>query len=110
MSTNTEEETINFILSTRNFIKNIAIPFLEREYSYTDYSNLLNSNPTDWSCPYHGNPQNRCHYGLIAAKLSNDPRYPELVTIYSEFMRTNNKGFYFPRFQKLLYDLDTYVC
>jgi hypothetical protein len=32
------------------------------------------------------------------------------VTIYSEIMRTNNKVFYFPRFQKLLYDLDTYVC
>jgi hypothetical protein len=103
---NTEKEIKDAIAKATKFIREKAIPFLEKEYSIQDYCELLNTNPGG-SCAYHGNRENRCHYGLIAAKFVADPRYEQWKGIYSEFLRSTNSGFYYPRFEKLLADLDS---
>ncbi len=89
------------------FTRETALPFLEREYTYQDYSDLLNADPTEPDCPYHGNRENRCHYGLIAAKLAGDPRYPELKEAYAHYLRTTNNGFHYPRFEAMVADLES---
>jgi hypothetical protein len=103
---NSEKEIARAIGNAKRFITDTAIPFLEREYSAQDFSELLNTNPVG-ICPYHGNAENRCHYGLIAAKLAADPAYEDLKAAYAEYMRSTNKGFYFPRFEKLVEDLES---
>jgi hypothetical protein len=103
----TAEEVAAAIEEVRRYVAGTALPFLEREYSYQDYSDLLNAAPTQWDCPYHGNPQNCCHYGLIAAKLAGDPRYERLRAVYAEYLRSTHDGFYYPRFEDLLKDLES---
>jgi hypothetical protein len=95
------ETAIDGILA---FIKCEALPFLAKDYSLSDYSSLLNSPPFNRS-RYHGNPQNRCHYGVIAAQLSGDPKLPDLIREYGTFLGENSRGFYLPRFQRCLADL-----
>lgn len=103
---NTERQIDRAVTKARRFITDTALPFLEKDYSLQDYCNLLNTNPTG-KCPYHANPENRCHYGLIAAKLADDPRNEELKATYGEYLRSTNKGFYYPRFEKLVADLES---
>ena len=103
---NTEKEIVQAVAGAKRFITNTAIPFLAKTYSDQDYCRLLNTNPRG-RCPYHGNRENRCHYGLIAAKVTNDPGYEKLKRIYAEFLRSTNKGFYYPRFEKLIADLES---
>ncbi|MYM89378.1 hypothetical protein GTP91_19650 [Rugamonas sp. FT82W] len=106
MRVDSEKDVDLFIAKANAFISETAIPFIEQPYSYPAYSDLLNSTPESAQCRYHANPQNRCHYGLIAAKLSNDPRYEDLKRTYLEFFRANNGGAYLPRFERLLADLE----
>jgi hypothetical protein len=103
---NSEEGICQAVAEAKRFIVGAALPFLEREYAYQDYCVLLNSDPRE-RCPYHGNRENRCHYGLIAAKFAGDARYEDLKNVYSEFLQTTNNGFYYPRFKKLIADLES---
>jgi len=103
---NSEQEIKNAITNGEHFVLETAIPFLEREFSYQNYCDLLNSDPAG-PCAYHRNAQNRCHYGLIAAKFASDPRYEELKRIYAAYLRSTNNGFYYPRFEKLVTDLES---
>ena len=105
-SLNTEEEIAHAVANAKAFIDERAIPFLEENYSINDYCSLLNTNPSG-KCPFHGNPENRCHYGLIAAKLAADPRYDELKATYTKFLMLTNNGFYYPRFQRLIADIES---
>jgi hypothetical protein len=89
----------------RRFVQDFVLPFLEKEYRISDYSRLLNTNPSE-PCPYHGNMENRCHYGLICAKLAGDPRYETAKEKYATFLRTTNNGFYHARFLSLVADLE----
>ncbi len=105
----------------RKFVDGTALPFLERAYSMADYSGMLNgmhkaSTVADWfrisigkptlRCPYHGNTENRFHYGLICAKLAGDLLYESLKETYAKYLRKTNKGFYYPRFERLIEDLE----
>jgi hypothetical protein len=103
---NTEDELNQFIIGIESFLKDHGLSFLEKEYSYQNYSDLLNSNPST-PCLFHGNREFRCHYGLITAKLAGDSRYDVLKEIYSEFLTKTNNGFYYPPFQKLISDLES---
>ena len=105
-SLNSEKEIAQAVANAKRFIADTAIPFLEREYSTQDYSALLNTNAAG-QCPYHGNPQNRCHYGLIAAKLATDADFEKLKAVYAEYLRSNNNDFYYPRFERLVADLES---
>ncbi len=91
---------------TRRFLSDVALPFLSREYTFHDYSQMLNTNPSD-RCLFHANSENRCHYGLICARLSGDPHYEDIKEAYSAFLHSTNNGFYYPRFMDLVADLET---
>lgn len=104
---NSSEEIAQAVAKSQRFIRDTAIPFLEQEYSERDYSRLLNTNPSG-ICPHQGNRVNRCHYGLIAAKLAADPAYEQLQVVYGEYLRSTNKGFNCPRFEKLVADLESF--
>jgi hypothetical protein len=103
---NTEEEIAEAIGNCRELVNSKCLPFLEQQYAYAKYSSLLNTNPTE-RCPYHGNSENRCHYGLIAAKLAGDSQYESLKASYLEYMHRSNSGFYLPRFQAFIADLES---
>ena len=49
---------------------------------------------------------NRFHYGLICAKLAGDPCYESVKAVYAKYLRKTNNGFYYPRFKKLIEDLE----
>jgi len=83
-----------------------ALPFLEATHTIADYSRMLNSDPTTIWCDYHGNIQNRFHYGLICAKLAGDPCYESVKAAYTKFLREMSDGFYYPRFKNLIEDLE----
>ena len=103
---NSEHEIEIALAGLRRFLVETALPFLEREYSYQDYCDLLNRDPEE-NCPHQMNPQNRCHYGLIAARLAGDPRYDELKQVYATRLRRVSGGFYYPPFEKLVADLES---
>lgn len=48
----------------------------------------------------------RCSTGIIVAKLVGNSRYSKLVEIYSETLRRESNGFYLPRFEELVADLE----
>lgn len=103
---NSEKAISEAVANARRFITETAIPFLEKEYSVRDYCTMLNTNPRG-ICPYHGNAENRCHYGLIAAKLAADPGYKGLKAAYADYLQATNNGFYYSRFEKLIADLES---
>jgi hypothetical protein len=91
----------------RQFIVATALPFLEKAYTIADYSQLLNSD-TSLFCPYHGNIENRYHYGLICAKLAGDPCYATVKEIYAQRLQQQYPDFryYKERFRNLIADLE----
>lgn len=52
-------------------------------------------------------PRQRCSAGVIVAKLLGRDDYEELVSIYRETLQQEAKGFYLPRFEALVQDLET---
>lgn len=87
------------------FLREVALPLLEREYSIQDYSRMLNTNPS-MRCAYHANPENRCHYGLICARMVDDLCYTTVKTAYSAYLQETSNGFYYPRFLDLVTDIE----
>jgi len=89
------------------YIREVALPFLEREYSLADFSTLLNV--TDGE----GKPIERIgmgvrfwQRGLAAARLAGDPRFDSLRRQYTEYLRTLSNGCYLPEFERCLKYMD----
>jgi hypothetical protein len=87
------------------YIESLAIPFLTQDFPNSRLSSLLNASPKLPSL-FHENRENRAHFGVIVAKLADDPKLHELVTAYTHFMAVTNNGFYLSRFERLLVDLN----
>lgn len=103
---NTDEELAAATKSASDFIRDSALPFLGIERSLSEYSEMLNESPGA-PCRYHANPENRCHYGLISSWLCNSPDYGTLKETYSKYLQSINNGFYYPRFEALVADLES---
>ena len=104
---NTAEEQQEAITELLRYLHEVALPFLEREYSLADYSALLNQTDAD------GNPVEQLgmgvHFwqrGLAAARLAGDPRFESLRRHYTERLRALSNGLYLPAFEKCLRYLD----
>ncbi|WDQ18421.1 hypothetical protein [Rhodopirellula sp. P2] len=87
------------------YIEGSAIPFLTQDFSNSRLSSLLNDAP-DLPCRYHANRETRAHFGVIVAQLAGYPKLHELVDVYTDLIAETNNGFYLPRFERLLVDLD----
>ena len=103
---NTTEEVAIAISELNAYVRDVALPFLQKKYSLQDFSMLLNTTNTDGRCPYFANSIWRCHRGLIAAKLAGDARFEALKREYSDYLRTVSNGLYFPEFQRCLKNID----
>lgn len=78
-----------------------AIPYYSNFSSLTDLDREINAFP-DKPCIHRVLPWLRCTTGIIAAKLAQRPDYNRLKEVYTDQMAKSNKGFYLPRFNKLL--------
>lgn len=88
-------------------LKEWAMPFLECEYSMQDYVRILNCPPGDDLAKIETPVNLRKHFGLIAARLANDPQYASLKKRYlAAIAGGSNAAFYLPRFQALVADLE----
>lgn len=106
---NTSAEVAAAIVGLQTYIRDVALPFLQKDYSAQDFASLLNTTDSDGRCPCHGNGIWRCHRGLAAAKFADDARYEELKRQYSDFLRTLSNGLYFPEFERCVRNLDGHV-
>jgi len=104
---NSVEEQEEAASRLRQYVRETALPFLEREYSLGDFSALLNV--TDVA----GKPIERIgmgvrfwQRGLAAARLANDPRFESLRRHYTQHLRALSNGCYLSEFQRCLKYLD----
>ena len=103
---NTSEDQATTIVGFQAYIRDVALPFLQKEYSFQDLSTMLNTTNPDGRCPFYNNAVKRCHRGLAAAKLAGDTRYEELKKQYSTFLRGLSNGFYFPEFEMCVKNIE----
>ncbi len=105
---NTAEDQAVTIAGFQAYIKEVALPFLQQEYSFQNFSTMLNTTAPDKFCPFN-NSIRRYHRGLAAAKLAGDTRYEELKKQYSIFLRALSNGFYFPEFEKCVKNIEEFA-
>lgn len=83
--------------------------FYEEWYSrFSQIENIdreLNDAPTR-ETPNRSMPWLRCSTGIIVAKLSARPDYDSLASVYIQIMQGFSNGFYWPRFEDLLRDIE----
>lgn len=80
------EGDIEAAIETLNkYYIDIAKPYFKKYSSLNALDDIMNNEPFSY-CPAHvgGMFYERCLKGLIVAKLVQNPRYAELVTIYNE--------------------------
>lgn len=71
----------------RNYFKDVAIPYYQKNGNLKRIDEILNDNPTKVSV--HANTQSfRCMKGLIVAKLIGRENFDELLFEYDKKMRT----------------------
>lgn len=80
---------------------NFALFYFKRFDVLAEIDRELNTKPLEYNSN-RGVPYFRCTTGLIVAKLVGRADYEYLVEVYTEIMRTSDKGFYLKRFQALV--------
>jgi len=107
---NTAEEQAAAITQLQTYVQEVALPFLEREYTLKDISALLNVTDPE-GLPIWGVAFGIHHWqrGLAAAKLAGDPRFENLRRHYTAHVRAWNNGLYFPAFEGCLKFIDEHV-
>lgn len=89
-----EEDIVAAVETLYRYYTDIVKPFFERYDNLEAIDDIINNEPYN-HIPAHfgGNCDDRCMKGLIVAKLVNNPRYNELVTIYNEEMKETFRDF-----------------
>ncbi|WP_419728008.1 hypothetical protein [Lichenicola sp.] len=82
-----------------------ALGYFQRFDVLDEIDRELNSAPLEHNVN-RGVSYFRCTTGVIVAKLVGRADYEHLVDVYTEIMRTSNKGFYLKRFQALVASLE----
>ncbi|MDB6122743.1 MAG: hypothetical protein JWQ71_1736 [Pedosphaera sp.] len=107
---NTQEEQASTIKGLQSYIQDVALPFLEKDYSLQDFSALLNVTDAEGRPVYRvGMGIRFWQRGLAAAKLAGDERFDDLKRHYTDHVRVLSNGFYFPEFEKCLRYIDEYA-
>ncbi|WP_038025744.1 hypothetical protein [Synechococcus sp. PCC 7336] len=79
----------------------LATAYFEKFKDVHDINSILNEFP-DMPSKYQIHDFSRCSRGIIAAKLCNSPDFEKLINIYTQRMKTQDKGFYYPFFTLLV--------
>jgi hypothetical protein len=84
-------------------VKQDALPWFAQVKSLADIDALLNTEPNSQAARTV-NPDNftRAAHGLIVARLSNNPRYEELVAFYRTMLAEYSGGQFLPEADKLI--------
>jgi hypothetical protein len=97
---NTPEDLASTICGLQAYIQEVALPFLGKDYSFQQLSDLLNV--TDET----GHPVYRIgmgirfwQRGLAAAKLAGDGRFAALKVHYTDHVRSLSKGLYYREYE-----------
>jgi hypothetical protein len=87
--------------------ENEALSFFDKYSSLRDLDILLNDYPNEENV-YQIMDYMRCSHGAILARLCCRKNYTELISIYRNRMRNQDKGYYLSRFEKLIEILNIY--
>jgi hypothetical protein len=83
----TEAEIESFYKIGTEFMENTGYAFFEKYTTLESIDTLMNTNP--YSDPVDaGNIASRSRYGIIAAKLVNNPNFDSLVTAYRQRLQS----------------------
>lgn len=83
----TKEEDVPIVVEEMaEDIRKYFIPYIEQNNSVERANELLNYNPTEHPSVHHLTYPDRIMMGLIAAKLTHNPEYDRLVSIYDPEM------------------------
>jgi hypothetical protein len=104
---NSPEEQVITISRLQAYIREVALPFLERDYSLADLSALLNLVDFEGQ-PIYRTGMGTCFWqrGLAAAKLAGDHRFEDLRRHYTAHIRAVSNGFYYPEFAACMKYID----
>lgn len=83
---------------------NFALPYFTRYDNLASIDGELNADPLT-SNANRGGSYFRCTTGVIVARLVGRADYEHLVEVYTDRMRTSDKGFYLKRFLALVKSL-----
>lgn len=107
---NTSEERAAAITKLRAYMQDIALLFLEREYTLQDFSAILNVTDAEGRPNFVGPGNNFWQRALAAAKLARDPRFDDLRRHYTAHVRAFSRAFYFPQFEACMKYIDEHVA
>ncbi len=96
-----EEEYIEKVVnSLEKEFTEIVLPYFENNGNLIAIGKLINTNPEEdnVNCTMHF----KCFYGLIIAKLIQNPNYEYLKSVYSKQIKLLDNGFYVENHNKLL--------
>lgn len=93
------------------YYTDIAKPYFSKYSALTAIDDIFNNEPFEY-CPAHvgGMFYERCLKGLIVAKLADNPRYGELVTIYDEEIKETFNDDFIAAYSKVRDYLATASC
>lgn len=93
--------------SIRNFMNTTGLGFLKKVSQLSEINRLLNRTPTQPS-KYLYNQIHRCFKGLIAAKLTENPRYLQLIETYRKYVHQNGTETELQNYERLVAYLQYY--
>lgn len=82
-----------------------AVPYFSQFASMRAVDSAINEVPNE-PCVHRVMPWLRASTGAIVAKLVRRKNYDDLICAYREMLRGDSNGYYLPRFESLLTDLE----
>jgi hypothetical protein len=81
----------------------VALPFFANHSTVADVDRLYNTAPTDYTTVvHHANTWTRCAFATIAARLTGNPNYDDLVQIYDGVLKSAQGGFHHEKYMALI--------
>lgn len=106
---NTSDEQISTISGLQTYIRHVALPFLEKHYSFQQLSELLNITDAAGVPVYRTGMGTRFwQRGLAAARLAGDARCADLKIHYTKHVRSLSGGIYYPEFEKAVCRIEAF--
>jgi len=90
-----EEDIVNMYKKIEDFLYNKAPDFFEKVKTMDELDKWLNTNPGSPIEYVSNSIRFNSQYGIIAAKLNNNPQYMELIDIYRKLQKGDNFAYEF---------------
>jgi hypothetical protein len=108
---NTPEDLASTLCGLQTHIREVALPFLGRDYSFQQLSDLLNVTDEAGLPVYRvGMGIRFWQRGLAAAKLAGDDRFAALKAHYTHYVRSLSKGLYYREYEDSVRRIEAYAA